>query len=75
MILRLLGNKTIQFNTRVKKCEPGLRNQLKIDIKSTTKSDFHLNLPIYFSKIRWFRFPFSYFRHLQTLNMYVTMFL
>ena len=47
MILRLLGNETIRFNTRVKKCEPGLRNQLKINVKSTTKSDFHLNLPIY----------------------------
>ena len=46
-ILRLLTNETIRFNTRVKKCELGLRNQLKIDVKSTAKSDFHLNLPIY----------------------------
>ena len=31
-ILRLLGNETIQFNTRVKKSEPGLRKQLKRDL-------------------------------------------
>ena len=36
-ILRLLGNETIQLNTRGKKSEPGLRKQLKIDVKSTTK--------------------------------------
>ena len=46
-ILRLLGNETIQFNTRVKKTEPGIRKQLKIDVKSTTNFDFHLNLRIY----------------------------
>ena len=39
-ILRLLGNETIQSNTRVKKSEPGVRKQLKIDVKSTTKLDF-----------------------------------
>ena len=31
-ILRLLGNKMIQFNTRGKKSEPGLQKQLKIDL-------------------------------------------
>ena len=36
-ILRLLGNETIQFNTRGKKSEPGLQKQLNIDIKSTAK--------------------------------------
>ena len=40
LILRLLGNEMIQFNTRVKTTEPGLRKQLKIDIKSATKFDF-----------------------------------
>ena len=39
-ILRLLGNETIQFNTRGKKSEPGLRKQLNIDVKSTTKFYF-----------------------------------
>ena len=39
-ILRLLGNETVQSNTRVKKSEPGLQKQLKIDVKSTTKLDF-----------------------------------
>ena len=39
-ILRVLGNETIQSNTRVKKSELGLRKQLKIDVKSTTKLDF-----------------------------------
>ena len=43
-ILRLLRNKTIQSNTRVKKSEPGLRKQLKIDVKSTTKLDFSLKI-------------------------------
>ena len=42
-ILRLLGNKTIQFNTRGKQSEPGLRKQLNTDVKSTTKF-FFLNL-------------------------------
>ena len=32
-ILRLLGNKTIQFNTRGKKSEPGLREQLNVDVR------------------------------------------
>ena len=36
-ILRLLGDETIQLNTRGKKSEPGLRKQLNIDVKSTTK--------------------------------------
>ena len=36
-ILRLLGSETIHFNTRGKKSEPGLRKQLNIDVKSTTK--------------------------------------
>ena len=39
-ILRLLGNETIQFNTRGKKSELGLRKQLNIDVKSTTKFNF-----------------------------------
>ena len=39
-ILRLLGNKTIQLNTRGKKSELGLRKQLNIDVKSTTKFYF-----------------------------------
>ena len=46
-ILRLLGNETIQFNTRGKKSEPGLREQLNIDVKSTTKFYFSLNICIY----------------------------
>ena len=41
-ILRLLGNKMNQFNTRVKKSEPGLRKQLKIDVKTISKLDFSL---------------------------------
>ena len=41
-ILGLLGNETIQFNTRVKKTELDLRKQLNIDVKSTTKLDFSL---------------------------------
>ena len=44
MILWLLGNETIQSNTRVKKSEPGLRKQLKIDVKSTTELDFSLKI-------------------------------
>ena len=49
-ILRLLGNETIQFNTRGKKSEPGLRKQLNIDVKSTTKFNFffkYMNIYIY----------------------------
>ena len=60
-ILRLLGNETNHFNTRVKKSEPGLRKQLKIDVKTTTKFDFslkYMNILIYFSNIRCFRFLF-----------------
>ena len=41
-ILRLLGNETIQLNTRYKKSEPGLRKQLNINGKSTTKFNFFL---------------------------------
>ena len=77
-ILRLLGNETIQFNTRGKKSEPGLRKQLNIDIKSTTKLFFfvkYMNIFIYFTNIRCFRFNFLYFKHLQTLIVCVTMFL
>ena len=40
MILRLLRNEMIQFNTRVKKSELGLQKQLKIDLKTTTKIIF-----------------------------------
>ena len=50
-ILRLLGKEMIQFKTRIKKGEPDLRKQLKIDTKSTTKLEFSLkflNLFIYF---------------------------
>ena len=36
-ILWLLRKETIQYNTRGKKSEPGLRKQLNIDGKSTTK--------------------------------------
>ena len=43
-ILRLLGNETIQSNTRGKKSEPGIRKQLNIDVKSTTKLNFSLNV-------------------------------
>ena len=39
-ILRLLGSETIHFNTRGKKSEPGLRKQLNIEVKSTTKLIF-----------------------------------
>ena len=47
-ILRLLGNETIQFNTRGKKSEPGLRKQLNVEVKSTTKFNFFsLNILIY----------------------------
>ena len=47
-ILWLLGNETIQFNTRVKKSEPAIRKQLKIDVKSTTKLNFFFkNISIY----------------------------
>ena len=47
-ILRLLGNETIHFNTRGKKSEPGLRKELNIEVKSTTKfMFFSLNILIY----------------------------
>ena len=58
-ILLLLGNKTIQLNTRGKKSEPGLRKQLNIDVKSTTKFYFffkYMNIFIYFTNIRHFHF-------------------
>ena len=63
-ILRLLGNETIQFNTRGKESEPGLRIQLNIDIKSTTKLIFflkYMNIFIYFINIRCFRLNFLIF--------------
>ena len=41
-ILRLLGNETIQSDTRGKKSEPVLRKQLNMDVKSTTKFYFFL---------------------------------
>ena len=44
MILRLLGNETIQFNTRGKKSEPDLRKKLKVDVNSSAKLDFPLNI-------------------------------
>ena len=59
-ILRLLENETIQFNTRGKKSEPGLRKQLNIDVKSTTKFYFffkYMNIFTYFTNM----FPFQYF--------------
>ena len=58
-ILQLLENETIQFNTRGKKSEPGLRKQLNINIESTTKLYFffkYMNIFIYFTNIRRFRF-------------------
>ena len=58
-ILRLLGNETIQLNTRGKKSEPGLRKQLNKDVKSTTKFYFffkYMNIFIYFTNIRHFHF-------------------
>ena len=39
-ILRLLGNETIQYNTRGKKSEPGLRKQLNIDVNLLQNSFF-----------------------------------
>ena len=77
MILRLLGNKTIQFNTRGKKSEPGLRKQLNIDVKFTTKFYFFfkcMNIFIYFTNIRRFRFSILYFKYLQTLILCVKTF-
>ena len=76
-ILRLLGNETIQFNTRGKKSEPGLRKQLNIDVKSTTIFIFffkYMNICIYFTNIRRFRFSILYFKCLQTLVLCVTTF-
>ena len=76
-ILRLLANKTIQFNTQGKKSEPGLRKQLTIDVKSTTKFYFfvkYMNIFIYFTNIRCFRFSILYFKYLQTLVLCVTTF-
>ena len=64
MIFRLLGNEMIQFSTRVKKTEPCLQKQLKINIKITTKFDFsltYMNIFIIFSNIRCIRFQFLLF--------------
>ena len=78
MILRLLGNKTIQYNTRGKKSEPGLRKQLNIDVISTTKFNFfffkYTNIFIYFTNIRCFRFSILYFKYLHALILCVTIF-
>ena len=77
-ILRLLGNEMIQCNTRVKKTEPGLRKQLKIDIQSATNFDFSLNIWIYSYILIFAIHIFCYFiifKHLQSLNVCVTMFL
>ena len=63
-ILRLLGNETIQFNTRSKKSEPAIRKQLNIDVKSTTKLNFsfeYMNIFRYFTNIKCFRFWFFIF--------------
>ena len=56
MILQLLVNETYQFNTRGKKSEP-------TDVKSTTKLDFsftYIDIFIYFTNKRYFRFIFFY---------------
>ena len=63
-ILLLLVNETNQFNTRGKKSEPGLRKQLNIDVKSTTKLDFsfkYINIFIYFTNKSCFHFIFFVF--------------
>ena len=76
-ILQLLGNEMIQYNTRGKKSEPGLRKQLNIDVKSTTKFYFffkYMNIFIYFTNIRRFHFSILYFKYLQTLILCVTTF-
>ena len=76
-ILRLLGNETIQFNTQGKKSEPGLRKQLNIDVKSTTKFYLffkYMSIFIYITNIRRFRFSILYFKYLQTLILCVTTF-
>ena len=76
-ILRLLGNETIQSDTRGKKSEPGLRKQLNIDVKSFTKFYFffkYMNIFIYFTNIRHFHFSILYFKYLQTLMLCVTTF-
>ena len=77
-ILQLLGNEAIQFNTRGKKSEPGIRKQLNTDVKSTTKLNFffkYINIFIYFPTIMCFCFSCSYFKHLQTLIVSLAMFL
>ena len=76
-ILRLLGSETIHFNTRGRKSEPGLRKQLNIDVKSTTKFIFffkYMNTFIYFTNIRHFHFSILYFKYLQTLVLCITTF-
>ena len=57
MILWLLGNEMIQSNTRVKKSEPGLRNQVKIDVKSIYVTYLYI-----FTNIRCFRFQYFIFQ-------------
>ena len=67
----------IQFNTRGKKSEPGLRKQLNIDVKSATKFYFffkYMNIIIYFTNIRCFRFSILYFKYLQILILCATTF-
>ena len=67
----------IQFNTRGKKSDPGLRKQLNTDVKSTTKFNFffkYMNIFIYFNNIRRFCFSILYFKYLQTLILCVTTF-
>ena len=76
MILRLLGNETIQFSTRGKKSELDLRKQLSIDVKSTTKFNFffkYINIFVFYTNIRHFRFSISYY-YLQALLLCVTTF-
>ena len=76
-ILRLLGNETIQFNTRGKKSKPGLRKQLNIDVKSSAKLILffkYMHVFIYFTNITHFCFSILYFKYLQTLILCVTVF-
>ena len=70
-ILRLLGNETIQLNTRGKKSEPGLRKQLNKDVKSTTKFYLffkYMNIFIYFTNIRHFQFNIYIFKVFASFN-------
>ena len=72
MILRLLGNKTIQFNTRGKKSDPAIQKQLNIDMKFTIKLNFffkYMTIFIYFNIYEYIYifylicrvFPFQFF--------------